>query len=431
MGTEPGGGDGNWWDNIVGSIPNPIGGIGDAIGFWSDPFGNMYKAAREAVDGLANDFLPAITGATLPDLSTPAFIDTYRVSFAISFFVAMILLATQLVRTAQGTQSGRETLESIGMYFPGFILGTMFGPLAGMLIVNFVRGLTDSLLAWAYQGTAEQFAGQLTGTLLEDPAAFAGGVYIAWMVAWAMAIGLLVIVIFFVVQLVTLYFSGALIPLAWVSFIDPRRRPKAIGAAGFWVGLLLTHPFLVLMLGLAFRMITNVGQAWGNDGWKNLVTLLIAVLAMYAAAFSPLFLLKYVKTVTEGVPGKDGAQSSAPIGPNSPSRMPQNQQPAPSRPAPTQSAPQPIRGSSAPSGQTLSQAAAARGGNAAAQGSGRVVTAPAAGAQRAGMGAAGGAATVAATTVAAGARKTYKDAERAADTSVVAPQGDSYGKDRP
>lgn len=429
--------DGGGWNPIGGLIDGAtdvINGVGGTVGFWSDPFGNSYKAARDAVDGLTKDFLPALTGATLPDLSSRAFLETYKVSFALSLLVAVVLLVVQLLRTAKGTQSGRDTLHAIGLYFPGFILGVMFGPFIGILIVNFIHALSNSLLEWAYGGTAEQLAMDLTRVLLEDPALFAGGVYIAWMIGWAMAIGLLFVVILFVVQLVTLYFSGALIPLASVWVIDPARRSTGLRAVGVWVGILLTHPLLFLLLGLAFRLIGNTLDSWGSDGWKNLISLLVAVMAMWAAALSPFFLVGYVKSISGGgAPSATGGPAPR-IGSPSPAQLRPSPSPRTSVPTPATSPSngpaQTIRGAAAPAGPTLGQAAAARSGaNPSAAGSGRVVTAGAGGAARAGMAtrAGGGAAAALATSAVA---KGYRGAKEAADTSVTPPPRESYGKDR-
>lgn len=419
---------GNLFEDLIGGAQDVVNGFTGTIGFWSDPFGSMYKAGRDAVESLANEFIPAVTGATLPDLTLPAFIETYRVSFAVSLFVAVVLLVAQLVRTARGSQSGRDTLQAIGVYFPGFILGAMFGPLAGILIVNFIRELTSAVVGWAYIGTSEDFARQLGALLQENPANFAGGVAIAWMLSWAMAIGMLFVAILFVIQLVTLYFMGALAPLATVWLLDPTRRGTATKFLSFWVGLLFTHPILFLLLGLSFRLILSPLGAWGDDGWKNLVGIVVAILAMYAAAFSPFFLMKYVKTLTDGVPASGaGSPQSTPIGPNSPSRMPQQSAPATAPAQPTPSAAQPVRGAAAPPGPSLRQAAATRG---ATQGSGQVVTAGAGGAARAGVKVGAGTAGAAVTASAAAVRKGAKEAERAADTAAAPPPRESYGKDR-
>lgn len=425
--------DGNFFDDLVGGASDIIDGVSGTVGFWADPFGSMYKAARDAVAGLTTDFLPALTGATLPDLSSQAFIETYRVSFTLSLFVAVVLLVVQLLRTAKGTQSGRDTLHAIGLYFPGFILGVMFGPLIGILVVEFVHALSNTLLEWAYQGTAEELAVSLTRVLIEDPAMFAGGVYIAWMIAWAMAVGLLFVVILFVVQLVTLYFSGALIPLASVWIIDPARRSTGLRAVGVWIGILLTHPLLFLLLGLAFRLIGNTIDSWGSDGWKNLISLLVAVLAMWAAALSPFFLLRYVKSISDGGAPSGGGAPAPRIGSTSPSQFSSStvKTATPSPGASVSSATgQTVRGSAAPAGPTLGQAAAARSGaGSTAAGGSRVVTAGAGGAARAGLAAkvVGGAAGAVVTSAVS---KGYQGAKQAAETSVTPPPRESYGKDR-
>ncbi len=411
------------------SIPDIIGGAVDAVGgvvnFWSDPFGNMYKAGREAVNGLSNDVIPAITGSTLPDLTLPSFLSAYRVSFALSMLLAVVLLIFQFVRVARGRMSGQDLFESIGLYFPGFIIGISFGPAIGILLVEFVRALTRSIIDWAYGGTIDQMVATFSNIAVDDPTKIAGGAYVGFMVVWAMAIGMLIIPLIFVFQLVVQYFAGILIPLAVVWVVDHARRGGGIGAVQFWVGMLFVQPLLFLMLGFAFRLnIDAVGQ-WGNDGFKNLVGLLIAVIAIFLAVFAPFVLIAWGKKHLAGAPASDGVPTR-PLGPRSPSQA----RPTPARTTPPPRGSQPVRASATPENARGAMASKIGAQSAGGRGAAAGKATAGAGTKAAGVGSkVAGAATAGAVVAAQGAATATRKASETAHTSVTPPP--VQGKERP
>lgn len=156
----------------IGNLPDVIGGV---VNFWSDPWGNMYAAGREAVMSLAGTVIPAITESTLPDLTLPSFLSAYAVSFALSILVAILLLVGQFVRTARGRMSGEELFESVAMYFPGFLVGISFGPAIGVMFVELIRALSRSIIEWTYGGTVLEMVDTFGKVALEDPSLIAGG----------------------------------------------------------------------------------------------------------------------------------------------------------------------------------------------------------------------------------------------------------------
>jgi type IV secretion system protein TrbL len=145
----------DWVACAVGGVQNTVNGVAGAVSYWSDPWGNTYKALRDAANGLAGQLLPQLTSATLPDLSLDWFVGAYRVSFAAAIFGAVLLLIPQILRTARGLQSGREVLESIGLFFPLFLIGAMFGPAIGLLLVNFFHALSTSLSTWGISSSLD------------------------------------------------------------------------------------------------------------------------------------------------------------------------------------------------------------------------------------------------------------------------------------
>jgi type IV secretion system protein TrbL len=60
---------GSGWDPI-GGITNLINGAAGTVSYWSDPWGNTFKALQSAAVGMSKQILPALTSATMPDLDT-------------------------------------------------------------------------------------------------------------------------------------------------------------------------------------------------------------------------------------------------------------------------------------------------------------------------------------------------------------------------
>jgi hypothetical protein len=199
-------------------------------------------------------------------------------------------------------------IESIGIYFPTFLLGAMFGPAIGAMLVNFFHALTTSLSTWGLASSLDEVNKRFTTMLSEqDPLAIAGGVPVAVLLMFLMLCGLFFVLLVLIVQLVTLYFAGVLIPLALLWIIDPTKRQFGMRLVGIWVGILAAHPLLFFLLGFAFNMLGGSIDFLGNDAsLQKLVQLLAAVIAMFIAAFSPLLLMKFAPVIPTGFGGTQG-----------------------------------------------------------------------------------------------------------------------------
>ena len=290
-------------------IGDIINGGGQVLGFFQDPWGKTFEAMRDASKSLANDLLPALTSATLPDLSVDWFLSAYAISFATAILVMVVILLMQLVRTARGQQSGRALAESLGLYTPLFLGGAMFGPLIGLLLVNFFHSLSSVFMSWGITGSIDD---TITGfqTMLDeaDPVGMAGGVPVAAILMILMLIGLLLVLCILIVQLVALYFMGVIVPLGIVWIIDENHRRFGLRVIGLWVGILAAHPLLFLLLGVAFKMMGSSVNTFGNDAsLQSLVGLIVAVIALFIAAFSPLLLKSFAPVIPLGTGGNNGA----------------------------------------------------------------------------------------------------------------------------
>ncbi len=96
--------------DVIGGVGDLVDGIGGAVSFAQDPFGSIFRALQDAASGLARDVLPAITEATLPDLTLGWFVQAYAISFAAAILVGIVLVLVQVVKVARGTLAGRDPL---------------------------------------------------------------------------------------------------------------------------------------------------------------------------------------------------------------------------------------------------------------------------------------------------------------------------------
>ena len=301
-------GNGNPWGDVIGGVGEAINAAGSAANFFSDPFGNMYKAFRDSAVSLSRDVLPVVTQATMPDLTLDWFINVYKVSFALGIFVLVLTLLPQFVRVARGTQSGRELGESVMLYGPAYLLGAMFGPMFGSVLVTVTHALSTDLTRWAFFDTNANLVSSFTKMLDQgDAAGIAGGAPVAAFLMFCAWISLLMTIAVMLVLLVVLYFSGVLFPLGYVWIIDPQRRKTGWRLAGLFVGVLLAHPLLFFMLGVVFHWIGAGTQTFGNHlNVQRLALLISGVLAMLIATLSPFLLMKFAPVIPAMSGGSNG-----------------------------------------------------------------------------------------------------------------------------
>jgi hypothetical protein len=315
----------NFVCDVVGGAGDAINGAIGAVNYWSDPWGNTFKALQDAASSMAKDILPALTQATLPDLNVEWFLRLYAISFASAIFVAVVLIIPQVVSTARGNMAGRDLLESIGLYFSLFLAGAMFGPLAGLTLIGFFHALSDVFLQVGVAGSIDSTIGQLQSMIdSADPVGMTGGAPIAVVLMFGMVFALFMVLLVFLVQLVTQYFTGVLFPLGLVWIISKNRRTFGSNLAWLWLGLLAAHPLMFLLLSVAFSMMANQVATFGNNlSLQGFISLLVALIALLIAAFSPFLLARFAPVIPSGpaaagvnVPSGSGGGDDRQIGPS-------------------------------------------------------------------------------------------------------------------
>jgi len=284
--------------------------ISAAIDFAKDPLGYIAQKMQAAAAGLASTVLPQLERLTHPDMSAGWFLDAYRVSFALAIFIFVAFLGWNFVQLARRRVSGDDVVETLGFYTPLFFGAVILGPALGSLLLELTGALTDTLIRWGIGGSVAGTTTALQASIAAgDPAKITGGAIVAIVFFFALIVALVLCFVVLLVMLVTLYLTGAIIPLSLVWLVHPRQRAKGLKVVMVWVGICFSHVLLFLLLGVAFRMVGGLSTNFDQPGLKILANLAVAVIALLAATLSPLGLLAFAPVGPTSAAGSGPAVS--------------------------------------------------------------------------------------------------------------------------
>ena len=279
---------------VAGVVHHAAGAVQQAVDFAKDPLGYVAQQMQAAASGLSSTVLPELEKLTHPDLATAWFLSAYRVSFALAMFVFVAFLGWNFVQLARRRVSGDEVAETMAVYTPLFLGGVIFGPLAGTMLLALTGAVTDALIGWGVSGSVDGTTKALQAAIAAgDPAKIVGGSIVAIILFGCLIVALLLAFVVLLVMLVTLYLTGAIIPLSLVWLVHPRQRTKGLKVVMVWVGICFSHVLLFLLLGVAFHMVGGLSTSFDQPGMTILADLAVAVIALLLATLSPLGLLAF------------------------------------------------------------------------------------------------------------------------------------------
>ncbi|WP_414173015.1 hypothetical protein [Clavibacter tessellarius] len=280
-----------------------------AVAFSQDPLGWLVQRMQEGIHGIGAVMIPYALGVLEPDYS----LDWWRVSYAISFGVAILILAFILIfvtiRRVRGDIGPKSLVESFFIAVPAFIGGAFAGPLLGMVITKFFTGLSSALAKYLLDTTTGDFYTSLADRASSgDAAKLVGSAMISMLVLSVLFLALIGVFFILVVQVATQYLVGALIPLGlvWMTHPDTRRSAK-LGPV-IWISILASHVLLILILGFAFKAIDGLllkaTDDATSDPMRTFVNLAVPTVLMAMVVFAPMGLMRLGKFVK---PGGEGA----------------------------------------------------------------------------------------------------------------------------
>lgn len=234
--------------------------------------------------------------------------DGFRTTWAVFSGLGIILLTLmffKLFRDYSDEKIDPDTMrESVIWYAPLAILLALFGPVLGYVGNNALISLTESISPW----TANQI-GDFSTSISRFASYESNGVFgplaavllfgLLFVGAWAL-LGL------FALQPVALYLLGVGIALMVGFMIHPEHRGRVGKVGSLWLGIALSKPLLLLIMGALFSFISSRPAFQGegtSDALVNASSVFIAAAAMVVLAFSPALLFKFIPILPSSATG--------------------------------------------------------------------------------------------------------------------------------
>lgn len=296
---------------IVGSTAKAATDVVKAVDFAKDPAGYITSLLQQGVYVVATKLIPPMIDALHPDYSAKWWIDSYRVSFAMAFLLAAVLLIVATIQTQKGKNSGKELAESLFVALPGFVVSASFGPLVGQLIGKVFVQLEDSIAQWSVGASTKDYFTHLGDAAASKNAqALWGTALISQITLEGLLLGMIVVVFLLLIQLATMYLTGALMALFLAWAVNPRTRHLAKIGPTVWIALNFAQALLILLVGIVFRAVGGLQMkaVEGADGdFATFVNLALPAVLICMVVFAPMALMKIASPGTAPLGG--GGQS--------------------------------------------------------------------------------------------------------------------------
>lgn len=296
---------------IVGSTAKAATDVVKAVDFAKDPAGYITSLLQQGVYVVATKLIPPMIDALHPDYSAKWWIDSYRVSFAMAFLLAAVLLIVATIQTQKGKNSGKELAESLFVALPGFVVSASFGPLVGQLIGKVFIQLEDSIAQWSVgTSTRDYFTHLGDAAASKNAQALWGTALISQITLEGLLLGMIVVVFLLLIQLATMYLTGALMALFLAWAVNPRTRHLAKIGPTVWIALNFAQALLILLVGIVFRAVGGLQMkaVEGDDGdFATFVNLALPAVLICMIVFAPMALMKIASPGTAPLGG--GGQS--------------------------------------------------------------------------------------------------------------------------
>ncbi|MET3164776.1 UNVERIFIED_ORG: hypothetical protein ABIB19_003207 [Arthrobacter sp. UYEF10] len=225
--------------------------------------------------------------------------DSFRNIWAIFAGVGIVIMGLMyftLFKDVSNEEIDLDTArQSLFWYGPLSMLLVLFGPAIGYVINGWLTQVTASFTPWTsnqimdFATAISRFAGYQSNGVFGPLAAVLlfGLLFIG---AWAL-LGL------FALQPFALYLLGVGLALMVGFMIHPQYRERVSKTGTLWIGIALSKPLILLLMGAVFSFISSRPAFQGvgtDDALINASSVFLAAAAMLVLAFSPALLFKFV-----------------------------------------------------------------------------------------------------------------------------------------
>jgi hypothetical protein len=225
--------------------------------------------------------------------------DAFRATWAAFAGIGILVMGLMYFKLWKDVSNEEIDMDSartsLLWYGPLSMILVLFGPALGHVINGWMTGLTEGITFWTSSRVTDFGVAISRFASYESSGAFGplaavllfGLLFIA---AWAM-LGLLAL------QPMALSLIGVGIALMIGFMIHPKYRDRVGKVGSLWLGISLSKPLLLLLMGAVFSYVASRPAFAGegvDDGMVNATSVFLAAAAMLVLAFALPMLYKYV-----------------------------------------------------------------------------------------------------------------------------------------
>jgi hypothetical protein len=225
--------------------------------------------------------------------------DSFRTTWAAFSGIGILIMGLMYFKLWKDVSNEEIDLDSarrsLLWYGPLSMILVLFGPALAYVVNGWLTRITESVAFWTSSRVTDFGVAISRFASYESSGAFGplaavvlfGLLFVA---AWAL-LGLLAL------QPLALYLLGLGLALMIGFMIHPKYRERVGKTGALWLGIALSKPLLLLMMGAVFSFIASRPAFSGegvDDGMVNASSVFIAGAGMLVLAFAPTLLFKYV-----------------------------------------------------------------------------------------------------------------------------------------
>jgi|GEM_PF-5787082 len=225
--------------------------------------------------------------------------DGFRATWALFAGIGVIVMGLMYFKLWKDVSNEEIDMESVRdslfWYGPLSVILVLFGPPIGYVINGWMSGITEGITFWTSSRVTDFGVAISRFASYESSGAFGPLAAVVlfgllFFSAWAM-LGLLAL------QPLALYLLGLGIAIVVGFMIHPKYRKRVGKIASLWLGISLSKPLLLLIMGAVFSYIASrpafVGEGV-EDGMVNATSVFLAAAAMCVLVFALPMLYKFV-----------------------------------------------------------------------------------------------------------------------------------------
>lgn len=234
--------------------------------------------------------------------------DTYAATAGLGLAVLAVMALLVLRKVATGKIGPKQAATIASEHLPVALVMMFFGPPVAWVIARFTASANTAVIAWIGPDAIEAMT---NGAIFSQMTASSGiGVVIGLVIFLLLLLAVLGVFGTWITQSLSTYMLGAVAGLAWGMTIDPAWRKKAIRVPFMVLGLMLSKPAGLIVLGIITKYVAQLSP---SDVFDEPVRLLISgitfIVALVMIAFAPWSVLRYFPLLPDG---SESTHSSGP-----------------------------------------------------------------------------------------------------------------------